>query len=64
MFTLMSGGVISDADSSFRITFLRFGQAKIRVRIAHPTPAKPKPAEFVQFVKNAVPENWFDKVFV
>ena len=39
MFTLMTVGIISCADSSVRITFLRFGQATIRVRSAHPTPA-------------------------
>ncbi len=39
-FTLMTVGIISFVDSSFRITFLRFGQATIRVRIAHPTPAE------------------------
>ena len=37
MLTLMNVGVISCVDSSFRITFLRFDQATIRVRCAHPT---------------------------
>ena len=40
MFTLMTVGVISWVDSSVRITFLRFGQATIRVRCAHSTLAQ------------------------
>ena len=33
----MNFGIISFVDSSFRFTFLRFRNATIRLRIAHPT---------------------------
>ena len=56
MFTLMNVGVISCLDSLFRITFLRFGQATIRLRCAHPTPACHKPDAGINGNTLCIPE--------
>ena len=52
----ISLGYACCVDSSFRITFLRFGQATIRLRCAHPTPACHKPDAGINGNTLCIPE--------